>query len=54
MMLWNIHIIGEDLTYQLLFRLNLLHQEGFEQYILQSSSRIDADVIKQIMSKYLH
>jgi len=54
LLLCNIHIIGEDLTYQLLSRLNLLHQEGFEQNILQSSSRIDADVIKQIMSKYLH
>ena len=54
LLLSNIHIVGEDLTYQLLSRLNLLHQEGFEQNILQSSSRIDADVIKQIISKYLH
>ncbi len=54
LLLWNIHIIGENLTYQLLARLNLLHEEGFELNILQSSSRIDAEVIKQILFKYLH
>ena len=52
--LWNINIIGEDLTYQYLARVDRIRMESFESDILTSSSQIDPDIIKNIISKYRH
>ena len=54
LVLWSIHIIGEDITYIYLDRYNLLHQPDFKQMILSSSSRIDAQVVQRIIEKYRH
>ena len=51
---WSMNIIGENLTYQYLDRLDLLRTPTFEQDILASSSRIDPQIVSQIISKYLH
>ncbi|MDP2966764.1 MAG: hypothetical protein Q8N39_12135 [Pelolinea sp.] len=47
-------IIGENLTYQYLARLDLLRGPSFENEILASSSRIDADIVRRIITKYRH
>ena len=52
--LWSMHIIGEDLTFQYLARLDLLRSPAFEKEILGSSARIDPNLIQQIISKYRH
>ena len=51
---WSMHIIGEDLTYQYLARLDLLRGSSFENDILASSSRIDPDIVRQVITKYRH
>jgi hypothetical protein len=51
---WSMNIIGENLTYQYLSRLDLLRTPTFEQDILASSSRIDPQIVSQIIAKYLH
>jgi 4-amino-4-deoxy-L-arabinose transferase-like glycosyltransferase len=51
---WSMQIIGENLTYQYLARLDLLRGSSFESEILASSSRIDADIVRQIITKYRH
>jgi hypothetical protein len=51
---WSMNIIGENLTYQYLNRLDLLRTPTFEKDILASSSRIDPQIVKQIIAKYLH
>ena len=52
--LWSMQIIGENLTYQYLARLDLLREPSFENEILASSSRIDADIVRRIITKYQH
>jgi hypothetical protein len=54
LVLWSVHIIGENMTYIYLDRYNLLHQPDFEQMILSSSNRIDAQVVQRIIGKYRH
>jgi hypothetical protein len=54
LLFWSMNIIGENLTYQYLNRLDLLRTPTFEKDILASSSRIDPQIISQIISKYLH
>lgn len=52
--LWSVHIIGEDITYLYLDRYNLLQQPGFEQQILETSNRIDPQIVHRIIEKYRH
>jgi hypothetical protein len=47
-------IIGENLTYQYLARLDILRSSSFESEILTSSSRIDTDIVRQVITKYRH
>ena len=51
---WSMQIIGEDLTYQYLARLDLLRGPDFESNILASSSHIDPDIVRQVITKYRH
>lgn len=52
--LWNIHIIGEDITYIYLAKLDAIQQLDFEATMLASSHRMDPQVIRQIIEKYRH
>jgi 4-amino-4-deoxy-L-arabinose transferase-like glycosyltransferase len=52
--LWNIHMIGENLDFELTDRLNLIQQASFEQDILATSNRIDAGIVREIITKYRH
>lgn len=54
LILWNIHIIGENLSYIVLDRVDTIQQPDFEEMILASSNRIDPDVVSRIISKYRH
>ncbi|MCD6356697.1 MAG: glycosyltransferase family 39 protein [Anaerolineaceae bacterium] len=54
LLMWNIHIIGEDLTYQMINRFDTIKMESFQETILDSSSLIDAQVVSQIIQKYRH
>lgn len=52
--LWNIHIIGEDLTYMILDRVQIIQSPDFRESILASSNRIDPEVVSRIIEKYRH
>jgi len=52
--LWNIHIIGEDLTYMILDRMQVIQSPDFRESILASSNRIDPGVVDRIIEKYKH
>lgn len=52
--LWNMHMIGENLDFELMDRLILLRQATFEEDILATSNVIDPDIIREIISKYRH
>ena len=52
--LWNIHIIGEDLTYMILDRMQVIQSPDFRESILASSNRIDSGVVDRIIEKYRH
>jgi len=54
LLIWSIHIIGEDLTYIYLARMDAIREPGFEQRILAASSRIDPGIVNQIIAKYRH
>ena len=51
---WNMHMIGENLDFELMERMTTIRMESFEQDILATSNRIDAEVVKQIIAKYRH
>lgn len=52
--LWNIHMIGENLDFELMDRLTLIRQASFEEDILATSNVIDADIVREIIAKYRH
>ncbi len=54
LVLWNIHIIGEDLTYMILDRMQTIQLPDFRESILASSNRIDPEVVSMIIEKYRH
>jgi len=51
---WNIHMLGENLDFELVERVTRLAQPTFEQEILASSKRIDPEIVSQIIAKYRH
>lgn len=51
---WNIHMIGETLTYQYLSRIDYIRTETFRSDILLKSASIDEEIIDQIIQKYRH
>lgn len=54
LILVNIGIMGENLTYLYLSRLDILKSENFRSDILSSSRLINREVIDLIIQKYLH
>lgn len=51
---WNMHLIGETLTYQYLSRIDFIRSETFRKDILATSTSIDEEIIDQIILKYRH
>ena len=52
--IWNMHMIGENLDFEMMDRMTEIRMEKFEQDILATSNRIDADVVREIIAKYRH
>ena len=52
--LWNTHMLGENLNFELVERVQRLAQTTFEQDILATSNRIDTDIVREIIAKYRH
>ena len=53
-LIWNMHMIGENLDFELMYLLTLIRQSTFADDILASSNVIDADIVLDIISKYRH
>ncbi len=51
---WNMKMIGENLDLEMFERMAQIRLPNFEQDILATSNRIDADIVKQIIAKYRH
>ena len=51
---WNMKMIGENLDFEMFDRMAQVREPNFEQDILATSNRIDADIVKQIITKYRH
>ncbi len=52
--MWNIHMIGENLDFELVERVTQIRAATFEQDILASSNRIDPGIVQEIIAKYRH
>jgi 4-amino-4-deoxy-L-arabinose transferase-like glycosyltransferase len=51
---WNMHMLGENLDFELIDRITKIRTATFEQDILATSNRIDAGIVKEIIAKYRH
>ncbi len=51
---WNMHMLGENLDFELIERVSQIRNATFEQDILATSNRIDAGIVKEIIAKYRH
>jgi hypothetical protein len=51
---WNMHMIGETLTYQYLSRIDYIRTDTFRSDILSTSTSIDEEIVDQIIQKYRH
>ncbi len=51
---WNMHMLGENLDFELIDRITKIRTATFEQDILASSNRIDPGIVREIISKYRH
>lgn len=51
---WNMHMIGENLDFEMLDRMTQIREASFEQDILATSNRIDPGIVKEIILKYRH
>jgi 4-amino-4-deoxy-L-arabinose transferase-like glycosyltransferase len=51
---WNMHMIGETLTYHYLSRIDYIRAETFHSDILSTSTSIDEEIVDQIIQKYRH
>lgn len=52
--IWNMHMIGENLDFELTSRITQIGQSSFEEDILATSNRIDAGIVREIIAKYRH
>ncbi len=52
--LWNVHMLGENLDFELVDRITQIRSATFEQDILAASNRIDPGIVKEIIAKYRH
>jgi len=52
--IWNMHMLGENLDFELIDRITKIRTATFEQDILATSNRIDAGIVKEIITKYRH
>ncbi|MDK2981785.1 MAG: hypothetical protein PWQ55_2132 [Chloroflexota bacterium] len=51
---WSMKMIGENLDLEMFDRMAQIREPNFEQDILATSNRIDADIVRQIIAKYRH
>lgn len=51
---WNMHMIGENLDFELTSRVAQISQASFKEDILAASNRIDAGIVQEIINKYRH
>lgn len=52
--MWNMHMIGENLDFELTSRAAQIGQASFEEDILATSNSIDPEIVREIIAKYRH
>jgi hypothetical protein len=52
--MWNMHMIGENLDFELTSRAAEISQASFEEDILATSNSIDPEIVREIIAKYRH